>query len=69
MIDKFGFKYVISSLKIHSASDNGWSACAFDGNEFYPSRKYEIRIDRVGEETPSLPCYLWIIKGKNFKMH
>ncbi|MFV0341327.1 MAG: PfkB family carbohydrate kinase [Anaerocolumna sp.] len=50
MIDKFGFKYVISSLReSHSASDNGWSACIYDGKEFYHSKKYEVRIvDRVG---------------------
>lgn len=50
MVDKFGFKYVISSLReSYSASDNGWSACIYDGNEFYHSRKYDVRIvDRVG---------------------
>ena len=50
MKEKFGFKYVISSLReSYSASDNGWSACAYDGNEFYHSRKYDVRIvDRVG---------------------
>lgn len=50
MIDKFGFKYVASSLReSYSASDNGWSACIYDGNEFYHSTKYDIRIvDRVG---------------------
>lgn len=50
MIDKFDFKYVASSLReSHSASDNGWSACIYDGNEFYHSTKYDIRIvDRVG---------------------
>ena len=50
MKEKFGFKYVVTSLReSYSASDNGWSALAFDGNEFYRSRKYDIRIvDRVG---------------------
>ncbi len=50
MIDKFNFKYVISSLReSYSASDNGWSALIYDGNEFYHSRKYDVRIvDRVG---------------------
>ena len=50
MIDKFGFKYVASSLRVsHSASDNGWSACIYDGKEFYRSKQYEIRmVDRVG---------------------
>ncbi|TAH65618.1 MAG: sugar kinase [Anaerolineaceae bacterium] len=50
MIKKFNFKYVVSSLReSYSASDNGWSACIYDGKEFYHSKKYDIRIvDRVG---------------------
>lgn len=53
MCDKFGFKYVISSLReSFSASHNGWSACIMDGEsrEFYRSRRYEINpiVDRVG---------------------
>lgn len=50
MVEKFDFKYVVSSLReSYSASDNGWSACIYDGNEFYHSKKYDIRIvDRVG---------------------
>lgn len=50
MKDKFGFKYIATSLRqSYSASDNGWSALAYDGNEFYRSKKYDIRIvDRVG---------------------
>lgn len=50
MVEKFHFKYVISSLReSYSASDNGWSACIYDGTKFYHSQKYNIRIvDRVG---------------------
>ena len=50
MKDKFGFKYVVSTLReSYSASDNGWSALIYDGNEFYHSKHYDIRIvDRVG---------------------
>jgi 2-dehydro-3-deoxygluconokinase len=53
MADKFGFKYIISSLReSFSASHNGWSACIMDGKtrEFYRSRRYEINpiVDRVG---------------------
>ena len=50
MRDKFGFKYVASTLReSHSASDNGWSALVYDGKEFYHTRQYEVRIvDRVG---------------------
>lgn len=50
MKDKFGFKYIASSLReSHSASDNGWSALVYDGRDFYHTKKYEVRIvDRVG---------------------
>jgi 2-dehydro-3-deoxygluconokinase len=50
MKDKFGFKYIASTLReSHSASDNGWSALVYDGNEFYYTKQYEVRIvDRVG---------------------
>lgn len=53
MVDKFGFKYVISSLRQSiSASNNGWSACIMDGKtrEFYHSKTYSITpiVDRVG---------------------
>ena len=47
---KFNFKYIASTLReSHSASDNGWSALVYDGNEFYHTKQYEVRIvDRVG---------------------
>src|SRR5699024_904415 len=47
---EFGFKYIASTLReSYSASDNGWSALVYDGEEFYHSKKYDIRIvDRVG---------------------
>ncbi|MEP6700577.1 MAG: sugar kinase [Bacteroidota bacterium] len=50
MKDKFGFKLIASSLReSHSASDNGWSALVYDGNEFYHTKQYNVRIiDRVG---------------------
>ncbi len=50
MKDKFNFKYVVTTLReSYSASDNGWSALIYDGNEFYHSKKYNVRIvDRVG---------------------
>lgn len=70
MIDKFGFKYVISSLReSYSASDNGWSACAYDGTEFYHSRKYDIRIvDRVGGGDSFAAGIIYgLLKGQNFK--
>src|ERR1044071_1241861 len=50
MKDKLGFKYIASTLReSHSASDNGWSALVYDGNEFYQTKHYNVRIiDRVG---------------------
>lgn len=50
MKEKFGFKYIATSLReSRSADDNGWSALAFDGKEFYHSKEYNIHIiDRVG---------------------
>jgi 2-dehydro-3-deoxygluconokinase len=50
MKDKFGFKFIASSLReSHSASDNGWSALVYDGREFHHTKRYNVRIvDRVG---------------------
>ncbi len=50
MKDKFGFKFIASSLReSYSASDNGWSALVYDGTEFYHTKEYKVRIiDRVG---------------------
>ena len=51
MMQTFGFKYVISTLReSFSASHNGWKAMLYDGREFYVSRRYEINpiVDRVG---------------------
>lgn len=50
MKEKFGFKFIASTLReSHNASDNGWSALVYDGNEFYHSKEYNVRIvDRVG---------------------
>lgn len=40
----------ITLRESHSADYNGWAACLNDGENFYVSKKYEIRdiIDRVG---------------------
>ena len=51
MVKEFGFKYVVSTLReSFSASDNGWKAMIYDGENFYVSRRYEIMpiVDRVG---------------------
>lgn len=73
MADKFGFKYIISSLReSFSASNNGWSACIMDGKtrEFYHSKKYSITpiVDRVGggdSFAAGLVCGL--LDGKDMK--
>ena len=72
MVAKFGFKYVVSSLReSYSASDNGWSACIYSSEtkEFYHSKKYNVRIvDRVGggdSFAGGLICGL--LDGKDFK--
>lgn len=50
MKESLGFKFIASSLReSYSASDNGWSALVYDGNDFYHTKKYNVRIiDRVG---------------------
>lgn len=51
MMEEFGFKYVVSTLRESlSASHNGWKALIYDGKEFYQSKHYDIMpiIDRVG---------------------
>ncbi len=50
MHDKFGFKYVATTLRESlSASENGWSAMLSDGKQCYVSKSYRILIvDRVG---------------------
>ena len=51
MMDEFGFKYVVSTLReSFSASRNGWKALIYNGKEFCQSKRYEIDpiVDRVG---------------------
>ncbi len=73
MIEKFNFKYVISSLReSFSASDNGWSACIYsrDDKEFYHSRKYRISpiVDRVGGgDSFAGGVICGFLDGKDFK--
>lgn len=73
MVKKFGFKYVISSLRVsHSASDNGWSACIYsaENDEFYHSREYRIApiVDRVGGgDSFAGGTICGLLDGKNFK--
>jgi len=48
--ERFGFRFIGSTLReSYSASDNGWSALLYDGEEFYHTRKYDIHlVDRGG---------------------
>ncbi len=51
MMDEFGFKYVVSTLReSYSATHNGWKGMLYDGKDFYLSKRYDINpiIDRVG---------------------
>ena len=51
MMQEFGFKYVVSTLRESlSATHNGWKALIYNGKEFYQSKHYDIMpiIDRVG---------------------
>ncbi|MDD3840741.1 MAG: sugar kinase [Clostridia bacterium] len=70
MMDNFHFKYVVSTLrKSYSASDNSLSACIYDGNEFYHSKEYDIRIvDRVGGGDSFAAGLIYgLLIGKNFR--
>ncbi len=52
MFNEFpNLKYQTITLReSYSASHNGWSACLYNGSEFFLSRRYEITdiVDRVG---------------------
>jgi len=50
LVDRFHLRLAAITLReSHSASDNTWSACLWDGQEFLRSRSYRIQIvDRVG---------------------
>lgn len=70
MIKAFNFKYVISSLReSFSASDNGWSALIYDGNEFYRSKRYDVRlVDRVGGgDSFAAGVIHGLVSGMNYK--
>jgi len=70
MKEKFGFKYIASTLReSHSASDNGWSALVYGGNEFYHSKEYEVRIiDRVGSGDSFASGFIYaLVSGMNLK--
>ncbi len=50
LLERFNLKVVAITLReSFSASNNGWSAMLYDGQEFYKSKRYDMHIvDRVG---------------------
>ena len=69
MKNKFGFKFIASTLReSFSASDNGWSALVYDGNDFYHTQKYYVRIvDRVGSGDSFAGGFIYgLVTGKQF---
>nr|WP_294897406.1 sugar kinase [uncultured Pedobacter sp.] len=67
---KFNFKYIASTLReSHSASDNGWSALVYDGNEFHHTKEYNVRIvDRVGSGDSFASGFIFgLVTGKSMK--
>jgi 2-dehydro-3-deoxygluconokinase len=50
LVERFDLRMAAITLReSHSASENTWSACLHDGNEFLSSRSYRIQlVDRVG---------------------
>lgn len=70
MKEKFGFKYIATTLReSYSAFDNGWSAAAYDGENFYHTRKYDIHIiDRVGGGDSFASGFIYgLIAGKSME--
>lgn len=73
MAKAFDFSYVVSSLRASkSASDNGWSACIYNGKteEFYHSKEYRITpiVDRVGGgDSFAAGVISGILDGRDFK--
>lgn len=50
LMERFSFSHVAITLRESlSANDNNWSAMLYDGNDYFFSKKYAMRIvDRVG---------------------
>ncbi|QQK06980.1 sugar kinase [Miniphocaeibacter halophilus] len=66
----YGCKYYFSSLrKLISSSSNFYSACGYNGNEFYHTKVYDVDIiDRVGTGDSFVAGVInCLVKGKNFK--
>lgn len=73
MVADYNFEYCVSSLReSRSASDNGWSACIYNGKtkEFYHSKKYRLHpiVDRVGGgDSFAAGVICGLLDGKDFK--
>ena len=73
MVKDYNFEYCVSSLReSKSASDNGWSACIYNGKtgEFYHSKKYRLHpiVDRVGGgDSFAGGVICGLLDGKDFK--
>lgn len=73
MVADYNFEYCVSSLReSRSASDNGWSACIYNGKtkEFYHSKKYNLHpiVDRVGGgDSFAAGVICGLLDGKDFK--
>ncbi len=68
LIDRFGFSKVAIVLRESiNASDNAWSACLHNGNEFLRSKKYRIHIvDRVGSGDAFSSGFIYgLLSGKS----
>jgi 2-dehydro-3-deoxygluconokinase len=50
LVERFGLQMAAITLReSHSASENSWSACLYDGRQFLRGRSYRIQlVDRVG---------------------
>jgi 2-dehydro-3-deoxygluconokinase len=68
LVKRFGFKKVAVTLRESiSASENFWSACLFDGKNFFQSPRHHVWIiDRVGTGDAFAAGLIYgILKGKN----
>jgi len=70
LMKRFNFQKVAITLRESiSASDNRWSACLYNGKDFYVSKKYKIHlVDRVGGGDSFGSGFIYaVISGKSDK--
>lgn len=69
MMEKYQFKYVVSSLRqSHTSSYNELSGCIYDGEKLYKAAKYQIEpmVDRVGGgDAFAAGLIAGLVEGKN----